>query len=127
MVRSEPFAYAAAVRAMRAAAVRGQTPSTAHVTLHGWFLRVAPPRPAAGGGFEVAVSVQDGTGSVDAVVPAAMTLKLIDVPSAAAFDAMDEASRARLRDSGPSPTCAGSSGRSRSACARSTTARPRRC
>ena len=98
VVRSEPFAYAAAVHAMRAAGVRGQTPSAAHVTLHGWFLRVAPPRPAAGGGFEVAASVQDGTGSVDAVVPAAMTLKLIDVPSAAAFDAMDEASRARLRD-----------------------------
>jgi len=97
VVRSEPFAYAAAVRAMRAAAVRGQIPSTANVTLHGWFLRVAPARPAAGGGFEVAVSVHDGTGSLDAVVPAAMTLKLIDAPSAAAFDAMDEASRARLQ------------------------------
>ena len=35
--------------------------------------------------------------SLDAAVPAAMTLKLIDAPSAAAFDAMDEASRARLQ------------------------------
>lgn len=98
VVRSEPFAYAAAVRAMRAAGVRGQTPSAASVTLHGWFLRVTPARAAAGGGFEIAASVHDGTGSLDAVVPAAMTLKLIDVPSAAAFEAMDEASRARLRD-----------------------------
>ena len=97
VVRSEPFAYAAAVRAMRAAGVRGQTPSEANVTLHGWFLRVSSARPAAGGGFEIAASVHDGTGSLDVVVPAAMTLKLVDVPSASAFDAMDEGSRARLQ------------------------------
>jgi hypothetical protein len=97
VVRSEPFAYAAAVRAMRAAGVRGQTPSEANVTLHGWFLRVSSARPAAGGGFEIAASVHDGTGSLECVVPAAMTLKLVDVPSASAFDAMDEGSRARLQ------------------------------
>ena len=97
VVRSEPFAYAAAVRAMRAAGVRGQTPSEANVTLHGWFLRVSSARPAAGGGFEIAASVHDGTGSLDVVVPAAMTLKLVDVVSASAFDAMDEGSRARLQ------------------------------
>jgi hypothetical protein len=97
VVRSEPFAYAAAVRAMRAAGVRGQTPSEANVTLHGWFLRVSSARPAAGGGFEIAASVHDGTGSLECVVPAAMTLKLVDVPSASAFDAMDEGPRARLQ------------------------------
>ena len=125
MVRSEP-SRTPPPSARCGAAVRGQIPSTANVTLHGWFLRVAPARPAAGGGFEVAVSVHDGTGSLDAVVPAAMTLKLIDAPSAAAFDAMDEASRARLQLWAVS-YLRGFLGRSRSACARSTTARPRRC
>jgi hypothetical protein len=97
IVRSEPFAYAAAVKKMRAAGSAAGRPGEANVTLHGWFLNVRDPRSAAEGGFEIPAGVHDGTGALEAVVPSAMTLKILDIASAASFDALDPGERKRLQ------------------------------
>ena len=109
LVRSEPFAYCAAVNAMRVCGGRGgvrgddpqnRKPSFANATLHGWFLdvRSSNASPPVSGGFELFVSIHDGTGVIHAVVPSAMTMKLISgaVASADAFDALAIGERLKL-------------------------------
>ena len=114
LVRSEPFAYCAAVNAMRRAGGVGaggvgapstsstasnpKQPPSANVTLHGWFLDVDEATVLSAGGFEIHAKIHDGTGFLNCVVPSTLTLKMNDVESVSVFDSLSDTEQFKLKN-----------------------------